>query len=69
MIHSSFLGEGLFEVKTLQAGNYEYNPVEILTTFSTSKFDQTITFTLADTVYVNDILDLTATASSELDVS
>ena len=62
-------GDGVTQVKAIQAGNFEYNTTEITKSISTTKLDQTITFTLPSSVYVNDVLDLTATASSGLEIS
>ena len=62
--------EGSVTVKASQAGNYEYNPAaDVTLTFNVVKRDQTIDFTLADTYFVNDVIDLTAIAESGLDIT
>jgi hypothetical protein len=61
--------EGTLVIKAVQAGNYEYEPVEKEVTIQVTKRDQTITFDVKETVKVNDKITLSATASSNLDVT
>ena len=62
--------EGSVEIKAIQAGNVEYNAAtEIILTVIAIKQDQSISFTLTDTAFVNEVLDLTATATSGLDIT
>ena len=47
-------GEGSITLNAAEAGNFEYNPANIDATITATKVDQTITFSLPDTVFVND---------------
>ena len=61
--------QGTVEIKFTQSGNDEYADTEFIHAIEVGKDPQTISFTLPDTVYVNDVVDLAATASSGLDVT
>ena len=62
-------GEGSITLNAAEAGNFEYNPANIDATITATKVDQTITFSLPDTVFVNDATSLSATATSGLTVT
>ena len=61
-------GDGVIKLKIYQDGNNEYNATEIIHTIVITKLDQTIAFTLPDTVFVNDMIELAAVASSGLEI-
>ena len=61
--------EGALAVKAVQAGNAEYQKVEKEVTIQVTKRDQTITFDIQKTVFVNDKITLNTTASTGLDVT
>ncbi|MCT4636084.1 MAG: T9SS type A sorting domain-containing protein [Bacteroidales bacterium] len=61
--------EGAIVIKAVQAGNTEYAKAEKEVTIQVSKHDQTITFDIQKTVFVNDKINLNATVSSGLDIT
>jgi Leucine-rich repeat (LRR) protein len=61
--------EGTLVIKAVQAGNYEYEPVEKEVTIQVTKRDQTITFDVKETAKLNEKITLAAIASSNLDVT
>jgi c-di-GMP-binding flagellar brake protein YcgR len=61
--------EGAIVIKAVQAGNTEYAKAEKEVTIQVTKNDQTITFDIQKTVFVNDKINLIATVSSGLDIT